>query len=385
VTIIFYSHTSSIGNGGAESLLDIVKELSKQHICYVMLPTIGSLQTRFESIGVACIISGHKWSSNYNNKLLLNKLGYSYRLIKSWIKKNKQEKIYLQHHIQQVEKLKPDVIYSNSSVINTGIKVANKLNVKHIWHLREFQYLDYKLSPDFGWRNFKKWANKSNIVIVNSQTLGNFYKEYVKESKIKVVYNGFRLEDTIENSTRQELPTLFLMVGILKSYKNHLAAIKAIKVLVDAGYDNIKLDIVGKGDMEEELTSFVQQNNLTSYVEFHGQSNEVNSFYNNAHAYLMCSTVEAFGRVTAEAMLHKLPVIAYSGKYNASKEIISEGIDGFLYSSELELSKKMGWLINNKPQAIKIAENGYRRIVNEFSFSAMINKINTILAETVYN
>ena len=43
----------------------------------------------------------------------------------------------------RVNRLKPDIIYSNTSAENIGIFIAKILSVKHVWHIREFMSLDH--------------------------------------------------------------------------------------------------------------------------------------------------------------------------------------------------------------------------------------------------
>src|SRR5207302_4825016 len=50
----------------------------------------------------------------------------------------------------QVARWGCDLVYSNSSVFAVGALAAAALRLPHVWHLREFGWLDYGLLPDFG-------------------------------------------------------------------------------------------------------------------------------------------------------------------------------------------------------------------------------------------
>ena len=53
-----------------------------------------------------------------------------------------------------------DIIHSNSSVIDFGGYLSRRLGVRHVWHLREFGYLDYGLKSMFG-NLYQKWTYKN--------------------------------------------------------------------------------------------------------------------------------------------------------------------------------------------------------------------------------
>ena len=63
---------------------------------------------------------------------------------------------------------KPDIIHSNVSVIDIGYRVAKKLGIKHIWHIREYGDLIIDFYPSY--KNFISKVNSSynfSIVITN--------------------------------------------------------------------------------------------------------------------------------------------------------------------------------------------------------------------------
>ena len=55
----------------------------------------------------------------------------------------------------------PDLIYSNTSAEMVGIKIAKRLGVKHISHIREFMDLDHGAKYLFGNKAKKKYINQS--------------------------------------------------------------------------------------------------------------------------------------------------------------------------------------------------------------------------------
>ena len=379
--IVFYSHSSDRGNGGVESLLSAVKYLSEDHVCFVIFNNEGSAVKDFKNGGASILIIPFNFSSFYIPKLRISNLRLISHIAYKWIKRNIWKNRNIKYHCKILIPLKPDIIYSNTSVISIGSYVANKLSLPHIWHLREFQNLDHRLFPDFGWKHFSGLLRKSDRLITNSIALKNFYSGYVTPDKFTVVYNGIDPKIFHPTGRDENRVYTFIMVGIMNESKGHLDALKAIKLLIDKNYIT-RLLFVGYGVTEDELKKNVKNENLTEFVEFSGFQNDVTKFYNQSDCYLMCSKNEAFGRVTVEAMLNELPVIGFKGEFNGTSEIIRNGIDGLLYSGTVEdLCEKMEWMLNNSSESKLMGKNGNERAKEIFSERKYISELEKIFIE----
>lgn len=379
--IVFYSHTPDRGNGAAESLYTTVEALQKNHDCTVIVFREGELCEDLKKGGVNVIVLPFFWLGNFNNKFNLFEVKKTYKKVKKWIKNYRKTQNHIAEHCKVIKEINPDIIYTNTSVIGIGLLVSRKLNIPHLWHLREFQSLDYKINPDFGWLYFSYLLKQSKLIVTNSAALKSFYSNYVSHKKIKVIYNGIEFGQPKLRVQVNNKRFTFLMVGIIKEYKGHLIALKALNELVKKGL-NLNLKIVGTGDFEETIKKFVLENKLTDHVEFCGFQKTVDSFYASSDCYLMCSKHEAFGRVTIEAMSYKLPVIGYGNKYCGTQEIIRDGQDGLIYNGDyLDLSRKMQWVVENKDEALKMGKVGREHAEKLFSTTLYAEKIESVLIE----
>lgn len=377
--IVFYSHTSSLGNGASESLLSIVTWFSIKYECVVITPGKGTFNFELDKRNIQNKVLPFHWSSNFNNQFKSKSVKGKIKLFYSWFSRLSFNKKQGTEHLTYLKSFNPTIIYSNTSVINMGLIVAKKLNIPHIWHLREFQYLDYKLLPDFGWWYFRRVVKKSDVIITNSNALKLFYSEFVSRQKIKLVYNGIEIIKKKYNKN-ENLDFKFLIVGTLIEYKRHKDIILASKQLYSEGY-NFRIDIVGGGKLKTKLEKLIIDLELEDFVFMHGQRPYVENFYSKANCYLMSSEVEAFGRVTVEAMLHKLPVIGRISKHSATGEILRDKIDGLYYNNSSELKLKMEYLINNRKKGIEMGISGYERAMEKFSFKSSVDKIESIILD----
>ena len=378
--VVFYSHMAQLGNGGTESLLGLVKGLSKIHDCCVITPYDGDLNMELERLNIKHKTLPFKWSSNVNNNLNPSKIRISLKLIKKWFSDRCFNKKKEALPLKFLNEFQPDLVYSNTSVINIGVTVAGILRIPHVWHIREFQF--YDITPNFGYKCLTKYLNKSDAIIVNSKTLKSYYEQFIDAHKIKVIFNGIEPPNMFQEEEYDVTITprfKFLMVGSLIDIKSHLEALQAVNKL-KLRNNKFELHIVGEGRLRPEIEVYIKENALDKYVVLHGHHKNVAHFYNTANCYLMCSKLESFGRVTVEAMYHGLPVIGKKSKINATKELVRDEVDGLLYMHTAELVDKMEWMINNMDEAIEMGVSGKERAENNFSLNRCINQIEEVLS-----
>ena len=263
-----------------------------------------------------------------------------------------------------IRQVNPDFIYTNTSVIPMGAVVAFLLNKRHVWHIREF--VDLLLKLDFGNRTFGALLDKSDAVIVNSDSLKEYISKFTGiKNKINRIYNGIALKKEFDEKFKSIKkinefcqPYTFGMVGqILLEKKGHGDALKAIQSL-KIKFPNIKLVIAGDGEIDK-LESLIKQLGIESYVKLIGFINDPYDLYYSIDAILMCSRFEEFGRVTVEAMSASLPVIGSNN--TGTKEIIHHEYTGLLYNNGPDdLAKAMARFIENPSWARQLGLNGWQ-------------------------
>ncbi|MEY4927154.1 MAG: hypothetical protein RI894_1590, partial [Bacteroidota bacterium] len=283
---------------------------------------------------------------------------------------------------------RPDIIHSNSSVVALGALVAEKLDIPHVWHIREYGWLDYQLHFLVGQPFMRKYMQKAAAIIaISSSIRKHIQREYefenLKNGKaICEIYNGIGKQQAIEklgeslNSGSNKAGILtFLIIGLLHPSKNQLQALRAFHLFYQKYTANTahlhppKLQIIGGGrrDYEAQLRRYIQKNNLQNCVEMIGFVDEPAPYYQAASAVLMCSPNEAMGRVTAEAMAYRKPVIGYRG--GATPELITPNENGFLYDgSDADLAEKMAVLASSETAFLeRIAENAQKTVLARFT------------------
>jgi len=72
----------------------------------------------------------------------------------------------------------------------------------------------------------------------------------------------------------------------------------------------LKLSIIGIGEMEESLRTYVKNNNLSEHVEFLGYRNDWKKIAVNSDAFILPTSREGMPNVLFEAIAIGLPIIA---------------------------------------------------------------------------
>lgn len=271
---------------------------------------------------------------------------------------------------------KPDIIHTNVGTVHVGFKISQKYRIPHVWHLREYQDLD------FGWviqpskKKFEGMLNKSAVVTITKDIFDHFHLE--NNSLASVVYNGiFRKNEAVYIDEKDEY---FLICSRLSPEKGIKEAIEAFCNFckVDNKY---KLKILGSVDTGnlyyQELVKIVDNYQCRDRVDFLGFKSDVRPYMKKAKALIVASFHEGFGRMTAEACFMGCVVIGRNS--SGTKEII-DYTGGLLYDgSQNDLVTKMQLLAKmSQKEYGAIALNAMNRAKEQYSIEANADAIYNI-------
>ncbi|MEM7132417.1 MAG: glycosyltransferase family 1 protein [Chloroflexota bacterium] len=170
----------------------------------------------------------------------------------------------------------------------------------------------------------------TQIIAVSTYTKNDLVELYgTPEEKITVIYEG--VDQRFQPASALEIERIkaryspghpyLLMVGTLEPRKNHIAAIKAMLHLRNAGLPHKLLIAGGKGWLFDPIQAQVKQMELENDVIFAGfvPDDDLPALYSGATCVLVPSLYEGFGFSVAEAMACGTPVI--SSKVSSLREI----------------------------------------------------------------
>lgn len=377
--VLFLAHEDD-KFGAPKAMMELIRELKKTHGIepYVIVQKKNNLVFECEKENIECkVINFFEWGHIPTKNVLKNTLRSARKKFFNFKSRNKIIAFCKKNHIE--------LIHTNVSIIDVGFEAAKKLNIPHVWHIRES-------GIESNWHHYekrylKKYNDKINInIVISNFVKTNWMNKGLKKENTFVIYDGVLRKKTLSTDISQPKKTLKLvMVGSITEHKGQVDAIKAIELLKNK--IPVHLDIIGEGssDYESKLKKYVMSNNLDENISFIGYKNNINNILNQYNIGLICSKAEAFGRVTVEYMYNRLPVIA--SDTGANPEIVVEGITGKLYnySSSESLAEKIEFMFYHKENLINFGIEGYTHALNNYSISNHAANVKKVYVKMLKN
>ncbi len=232
-------------------------------------------------------------------------------------------------------------------------------------------------------------------VIGVSQASTNYLTDKIKvpKSKVLLVNNGVVLPQKVSNeeikSLKQELSIKEdeIVIGTVgrmlhDEHKRFSDLIKAFAILINKGL-KIKLVMVGRGPLLKVYQELANELQIQEFVVFAGYQNETSKYYAIFDIFSLVSAYEAFGLVLAEAMLHKLPIVAT--KVGGMQYIVDDQQTGFLvekYNVE-EIATRLEILCNNEDLRHTFGENGYVKAMREYTEERYVKDVQKLYLELI--
>lgn len=253
---------------------------------------------------------------NVSNILYTQKTTSSSSIIKNYISSVKcvlkslfadnREYEYIHDVIKQSS---PELIHTNNSGCVLGYKLANSLNIPHVWHIREYGDKDanwlYFPSREYVMHRFN---NKLNYNI----TITEGIRKYFRLSKVntQTIYDG-PICCRISPDIARDKP-YFLFVGRLFPNKGVEMLIEAMsKVIKHRPYTILRIAGSGEASYVSYIRNKTKELGLINNVEFLGYRHDIAELMSHAKAVIVPSFFEAFGFITTEAMFYGAVVIGY--------------------------------------------------------------------------
>ncbi|MDZ4992198.1 glycosyltransferase [Clostridium perfringens] len=342
--VLFISHVDSLG-GAEKVLLSAIKEVDKQNECFIILNNRGN----------------GRLSKVIDNKYITQK--YTFGLLNTSILRSVLEfpftLITLIRLIKFVKKYNIDTIYSNTGVNILGILLARLTQNKHIWHIHEQFGGVFNKRFSFLHKKLMKYDKNFNIYISNK--IKDNWEENIGAFNSKVIRNPINMK--LEKNRRKiEYEKIKLgFAGSIVKNKNLILILNVLKEL-QATNDNFYLSIAGDGELKKEMEIFCEENNLKNNVEFCGNVENMNSFYEKIDILILPSFTEGVPLVVLEAAAKQKLIIMT--KKSGIDEILQDGIDYIsinpheiksLYDALLKILKNNGL-------GEEISENAFLKI-----------------------
>lgn len=277
-------------------------------------------------------------------------------------KKNKKITTLLQHH-----DLDP---YG----INTGKFSSYRWHVNFNAHqaINNYKYVDCHLCISE--------ACKSNLINFPNIRKGETYKSYIdKVRKYKgpnpkinncyILYNGVNDKIFYKKELAKSKYFTIGCIGGFSEIKNQITLIKAIEWMINKGYCQVRLRLIGTGQKRQECERYVNEHSLSKFILFDETCSheKLIDFYNSIDLFCLPSYYEGFGCVFTEAYACGIPFITC--RYQGVEEL-------------LDIKDRQNFMIEDPKDYVSLAnliirymkEKPEFKIIGSFKISELINK-----------
>ncbi len=303
-------------------------------------------------------------------KVLMNARWYSLKeqIIVSWI--IKREKVDLMHFPH----FNVPLNYNKKYIVTIHDLIIDHFPTSRATNLPKWQY-NLKLK---GYQKIIRHAiAKADKIIVPTKfgkiDLISMYQ--VPENKIKVIYEGYFLDTTHEESDIKRFniaKPYLLYVGAAYPHKNLEMLVKAFENVNKE--DKYQLVLVGNIDkFYERVKKKINSSDIlfTGYVS----ESELKGLYQKALIYIFPSLYEGFGLPPLEAQAHGLPVI--SSNESCLPEVLEDSVIYFDPRNEIDIIKKINLILNDQNLRGELVIKG-RENIKRFSWEKMISETEEI-------
>lgn len=381
--ILFITHYDNM-YGANKALFKLVILLKKEYgeEPVVLIPAEGELSQRLTESGVKVMIHPvTQWQGVYSTPVRF--------MVKKYLRKRRLER-EIDELYEKVKTEKPDLIYSNSSVIGTGAMLAERLGCRHIWHIREFSKEHFNMRYFYNKSRVRSLYEQADCLVAISEALKDNYAAKYPNAKIRRIYDGVSGDpaslasehaanadlECCKHGLASECDVLkenpgkhhmrFCYVGYLFPMKHQEQVLEACERLNASGFTGYELYIVGNGaeHYQNKLKKKIEKAGL-SQVTMTGYKSDVQEFLNTMDIGIIASEYEGFGLVTVEYMLHGMPVIGRNS--GGTPELIVDTVTGYLYDDVEGLTAAMKRLMENPAKVESMGEAGRKRAKEYFT------------------
>jgi len=239
------------------------------------------------------------------------------------------------------------------------------------------------------WRNIvtratDRWCDR---VVAVSAPVERFLIERVGIPAAKVVQipNGIDTDEfqpgpPVLSSDRDEV--VIGSAARFDAQKDHETLIVAFRFVLEAN-PRVRLWLAGDGPRRHMIERLARRLGAADRVTFLGQVADMPAFYRQLDTYVQSTRAEGLSLALLEAMACARPVVASA--VGGNEQIVENDRSGVLVppGDALALARALSGLIDQPDRARLIAERGRRRVVESFSASRMVDRVDALFRSLV--
>jgi len=339
---------------------------------------------------LACAIAEAMVKKGYDVKVVA--LYTSSGLIKDQLTKNSVEAIGLDlegKHILAVfmsifrllRQERPDIIHAHH--VTQFVKIYWPARLARVKRIVLTEHASYSLVVKPRLRMLAKiFSKRADQVTTVYKGLEKLFKTdfHVAPEKIVTIPNGVDVDKyTIKLAAVALQDGMFQIacLGRLVEAKDHANLVQAVRLVVDSGVTDIKVNIIGDGPLHEQIDNLIRKNQLSDYIALLGNRTDIDILLQSHDILVLSSKREGFPMVILEAMSCGIPCVATA--VGGVPDIINSA-NGWLVQKEDARALADGILLayHNKQQLPAMGKAARATIVGHYDIRNILEKYEAV-------
>ena len=216
------------------------------------------------------------------------------------------------------------------------------------------------------------------MLCVSSSVKNAFDHKYHTENSA-IQYNLIDENEIIkkskEISVQKQEHLQLITLGRLVPQKGYDRLIKCIKRIINEGYDNFNLWILGEGEQREYIEHYIKDNCLEKYITLLGFKSNPYPYLAASDAFICSSRSEGFSTVATEALILEKPI--FTVDCAGMRELIANCECGCIVENKDESLYEMLKFIL-KQENFEIYNEGLYERISYFKLKKRIKEIETL-------
>ncbi len=271
-----------------------------------------------------------------------------------------------------------DVVHTHNAYPHLyGTIAARAARVPVIVNTRHGQHIGHGWKSRFLSRMAGYWSHRLIAVSDDAAAL-SIYPDGLPPSKVVRIWNGIDVSDfEFRGSSGRPLA---VTVARLAPEKDIATAIEAIAIAVRA-VPELRLRIIGDGELRSTLEQLVVRRNIEHHVEFLGERRDIPELLAECGFYVSSSLSEGISLTILEAMAVGLPVVATD--VGGNREIVHQPDLGLLVpkADPARLAQAMIDMCQHRDRWGSMGRACRQRVVAHFDIRHMVSQYESLYRE----
>lgn len=317
--VLYIASGTGMAGGATKSFISMILQVRSHGVeVEVICPDSNGLTKWLEQNGIKTHVVNFRHSKLPHFDTIGNKIKWLPRLLHDfWI--NYRAKSAVQ---KIAEKVAPDIIHENSSVLNVGFEAAKKLGIPDIIHIREYGDLDFGMKLP---GRAKRLSDSNTYTISITKDIRKYLDQDKCDQSIQI-YDGIMSASDFRLNINKERWLLY--AGRVENAKGIDILLEVYTEYAEELENPLPLYVCGGyGDLQyfEKMKKIVGNKGLDSKVVWMGERDDLADFMYRTAATIVPSRFEGLGRILPEAMANGSLCIGHST--GGTKEQMENGYD----------------------------------------------------------